>query len=241
MNKPLISVIIPTKNEEAYLENTLKQYYDIKKAYCIEIIIADGDSNDNTLLIANKYADIILLSTKKENIAIGRNRGAAAASGEILFHTDADVIIPNIDSFINILIDSFCDSSVLALTTNLRVYPNKELITDKVAHFIFNFCIKYSILFGAFLSKGECQIVRKDSFDLIGGYNEKIIAGEDCDLFYRINKVGKIIFLNKLVVYHSPRRFRNLGYPKVLCTYIQEGLSLFFRKKSFSKEWSIER
>ena len=83
------------------------------------------------------------------------------------------------------------------------------------------------------LSKGECQLVRRSAFEQVGGYNEKLVAGEDCNLFYRLQKIGKLKYFNRLYVYHSPRRFRKYGYIRVTMIYLREGLSMLFRGKSY--------
>ncbi len=239
--KPKISIIIPTKNEESCLEKTLKLYQEIKKEFGIEVIVSDGGSSDNTLKIAKKYADRVVLPKKgqKQNIAIGRNAGARVAKGEILFHTDADVIIPNKKEFFNKILMLFENKKIVATTCRLEVYPQEVLLRDKFFGFLINFFVRASVFSGFFLAgRGECQIVRASSFNEIKGYDEKIVVGEDGNLFYRIAKVGKVTYLNNFFLYHSPRRFRKEGYLKVFSQYFLEGLSLFFRKKSRLKEWA---
>jgi len=71
--KPLVSIIIPTRNSEKYLEHCLitirKQTYKN-----IEIIISDGLSSDNTLKIAKKY-DCIIIKNKDVLAEPGVNLG----------------------------------------------------------------------------------------------------------------------------------------------------------------------
>ena len=100
-----------------------------------------------------------------------------------------------------------------------------------------NLIIRLSFTVGVYLEKGECQFVRRSIFERIGGYNEKIVAGEDCNLFYRLHKEGHIAYLYRLKVHHSPRRFRQYGYLRVSLIYIREGLSLLFLRRSYVEEW----
>lgn len=237
--KPEISIIIPTRNEGKYLEKTLKQYIPLKKKLKIEIIVSDGGSKDRTVSIAKKYADEVILPKKnqKQNIAIGRNAGARVARGKLLFHTDADVIIPNKEEFFSRLSEIFKKKEIIAVTTRLRIYPWEERLDDKIFNFIFNTTVKLGNVFGSFMGRGECEIVRASSFRKINGYNEKIVVGEDHNLFYRLGKIGKVIYANDLGVYHSPRRFRKEGYLRITLVYIREGISLVLRGKSFLNEW----
>ena len=70
----MISVIIPTYNEEKYVRSCLDNLKKCKtKNY--EIIIVDAKSTDKTIDICREYTDKILIEEKKEGLAIARNKG----------------------------------------------------------------------------------------------------------------------------------------------------------------------
>ena len=125
----------------------------------------------------------------------------------------------------------------MAATAPIWVYPEEAQFSDKLYHTLMNGVIRLSFSLGVYLAKGECQLVRRSVFERIKGYNETIIAGEDCNLFYRLHKEGKVAYLRRLKVYHSPRRFRQYGYLRVSLIYIREGLSLLFLRRSYVEEW----
>src|SRR5574341_590559 len=87
------SIIVPTYNEEQYIENCLKSLVtqDYSKSE-FEIIVSDSSSNDRTVEIARPIADKVVI-TKKRGIAHGRNFGANNSAGEILLFVDADVAL----------------------------------------------------------------------------------------------------------------------------------------------------
>lgn len=87
----MLSIIIPTLNEEKHLAKLLKsiEKQDFKN---YEVIISDAGSKDKTLEIAKKYKCKIV---KGGSPAQGRNNGAKIAKGERLLFLDADVILPN--------------------------------------------------------------------------------------------------------------------------------------------------
>jgi glycosyltransferase involved in cell wall biosynthesis len=243
-----ISIIIPTKNEGNYVGRTIEQYRAYMDRYGLEIIVSDANSTDETeqvvAHIRNEWGgDRVRLVRKpgKQNIAIGRNFGAADARGSILFHTDADVFLPNPDAFFEAILAAFQRPNVVAATTPIWVYEEERAWKDRVYHLLMNMLIRLSFTLGVYLAKGECQVVRRSVFEKIGGYNESIIAGEDCNLFYRLHKEGKIAYLYRQSVHHSPRRFREYGYIKLTMVYIREGLSLLFRGKSWVEEWKQVR
>ena len=247
MEKARISIIIPTKNEGKYIGPTIEQFRRYLEPFDLEIIVSDAGSVDGTVEIVRQYrkewGERILLveATGKQNIAIGRNSGAAAATGDILFHMDADVHIPNKADFFTEILDAFEKPEVVALTVPIWVYPQESKLSDRLYHILMNGVIRLSFTLGVYLAKGECQLVRRSVFEQIKGYNEKIIAGEDCNLFYRLHKEGKIAYLYRLKVHHSPRRFREYGYLRVSLIYIREGLSLLFLRRSYVEEWKPSR
>lgn len=85
----MLSIIIPTKNEEKYLPLLLRS---IKKQEFgnYEIIVADAGSKDKTVELAQKQGVIVV---KGGLPAKGKNEGAKVAKGDILLFLDADVIL----------------------------------------------------------------------------------------------------------------------------------------------------
>jgi glycosyltransferase involved in cell wall biosynthesis len=247
MGNTTISIIIPTRNEEKYIGRTLTQFEDSLERLNLEIIVSDANSTDKTAEIVREFESrthgrIRLVQPEgKQNIAIGRNAGAARATGDLLMHMDADVRIPELDRFFTLVREKFEDPKVVAATMPLWIYPEESGLSDKLFHLFMNSTIRISFFFGVFLAKGECQLVRRSVFEQIGGYNETIVAGEDCNLFYRLHKVGKIPYIYQLCIYHSPRRFRQYGYFKVSMIYLREGIWLLFQHKSYMKEWEQVR
>jgi GT2 family glycosyltransferase len=87
------------------------------------------------------------------------------------------------------------------------------------------------------MGRGECQIIKRDCFLKIGGYNEKIFAGEDYDLYKRLGKLGRIRFLKNIIVYESPRRYREIGYLRVFWNWTINSVWITLFNKSFSNDW----
>lgn len=89
----MISVIIPTYNEEKDIKDCLQSLLRQKKID-FEIIIIDDGSTDKTLSIINRYQKtnkIRLFTQKHQGPGAARNLGAKCANGEILVFIDSDM------------------------------------------------------------------------------------------------------------------------------------------------------
>jgi glycosyltransferase involved in cell wall biosynthesis len=239
------SIIIPVLNEEILLPGLLGQLNDplLKSKFDYEIIISDGGSKDKTIEIALKVADLIKIHNKdyKQNIAQGRNEGAKLAQGEILVFLNGDIHLPSVVDFFNFIDTKFYNSNYLAMTCVVKVFPEVEILSDRLFHWGYNTYFKSLNKFGVGMGRGECQVVRKSIFKKVNGNNEKLAAGEDFDLFRRIKKYGNILFTDKIEVYESPRRYRKLGYVGVSWSWAKNGLSVLFKNRSISNEWEQVR
>lgn len=88
-----ISVIIPAHNGAATLPRALGALASAQPAPS-EIIVVDDGSTDETNSLAESFGVHVLHLGKNLGAAAAKNRGANLATGEILFFTDCDVIVP---------------------------------------------------------------------------------------------------------------------------------------------------
>ena len=82
MNKPDVSIIIRTLNEERHLPELLNGIQRQQSAFSCEIVLIDSGSTDNTLKIANQFRCRIL-SISRSEFSFGRslNRACEVANG----------------------------------------------------------------------------------------------------------------------------------------------------------------
>ena len=87
----MISLIIPTLNEEKYIRKTLQCLQELRKNKIIEIIIVDGLSQDNTLALSRDLCDKVI--SVKPGRADQLNAGALKANNNLLLFIHADTIV----------------------------------------------------------------------------------------------------------------------------------------------------
>lgn len=87
---PKLTVIIPTYNEEQYIEDAL---YSVK--FADEIIVIDSFSTDNTLQIAEQF-NCIITQRKFDNFSNQKNHALTFATNDWVLFLDADERITNI-------------------------------------------------------------------------------------------------------------------------------------------------
>jgi glycosyltransferase involved in cell wall biosynthesis len=211
----MISVIIPTFNEEKYLEPTLKALRNQSYRKKFEIIVADGGSKDRTVRIARRYADKVVVTGR--GISRGRNAGALASKGDILVFIDADTI-PHFNALEEF--EKAVGKRGVVAATCIAI-PISPRIDDFAIYWAINNYEKMTIRAKSPHLFGWAFACRRAAFEKVGGFDESIEVGEDVDLSRRIAKVGKVRFVEETMVMTSARRFVNQGRAKALGKHLK--------------------
>jgi glycosyltransferase involved in cell wall biosynthesis len=229
---PMLSFVIPALNEERQISRTLAQFSQIGADVTYEVIVADGGSSDRTVEICRQLgANVYVDTAAHKTIASGRNLGASHASGEILIFCDADTQLKDIRRFTRRVLELFQDHRIVGAVPRLAVFPHERIWSDRLFSIFLNGSIRILFLLGWPFAGGQCQVVRRKSFESVHGYNAEQVHGEDSALFKSLTKIGRIRFLADQTVLESPRRYRKLGYLRliVIAVYSFIGQSLFRR------------
>lgn len=233
MEKARISVVIPTFMEEQYIATLLSKLAEVEPR--IEIVVVDSAGQDNTAEIAKHFTDKVY-QIRERGIAKARNYGANHASGSLIVFLDADVKVPK--NFTEKLQETFKDAKVVGATCHIM--PEHGKFFEKVFFKFYNILIQTTAKFKPH-SRGEFFAVRKKEFAQVGGFDESLPCLEDHDLAHRLSKLGKFVFINDLTVYESMRRFRKIGFSKVVGTWITDYIFLSLLGKPLSKVWQPVR
>jgi glycosyltransferase involved in cell wall biosynthesis len=222
--KPFISIIIPCRNEELYIEECIESI--LSSTYgnsSLEILIVDGESTDNTKRIIQKYQieydNIMLLNNPKKIVPIAMNLAIKLAKGQYIIRLDAHSKIP-IDYF-----DKLIDWSIKLNADNVGGICivdtlNENNKTNAIKYVLSN---KFGVGNSYFrIGVNEVKIVdtvpfgcyKKEVFSKYGLYNEKLIRNQDIELNKRIISNGGKIYLvpNILVTYFARETFKDLAF-----------------------------
>jgi len=126
------SVVLATHNEELNLERCLQSV----KEFADEIVIADGESTDQTVEIAHNFGATIIQTSNKQNFHINKQLAMDAAHGELVLQLDADEVV-----------DGTLRDFIISLSVQLA---QGSYTQDPVAWKI----ARYNHFFGRVLTKG---------------------------------------------------------------------------------------
>jgi rSAM/selenodomain-associated transferase 2/rSAM/selenodomain-associated transferase 1 len=198
-NPNRISVIIPTINE---VDNIKKSLTSIKIESDGEIIVADGGSSDDTVLIAKSLGARVVNSSPPR--ARQMNHGAAEATGDVLLFLHADTRLPK--NFDELILQSLKNPDIVAGAFKLRI--DSDIPALRLIEHLANWrsrCLKTP--YG-----DQAIFILSRVFHQVGGFPDIPIM-EDFELVRRLRKQGEIATL-PVPVSTSPRRWQNLGILK---------------------------
>lgn len=229
-----VSIVIPTKNEELYLPLLLaslrgQTYQDF------EVIVADAHSTDRTREVALEAGAKVIDGGMP---GPGRNRGAEAAVGEVIFFFDADVILPH-PCFLQ---DSLVEFNARRLdVAGCALTVQNGTLLDHALHSAYN---RYTYAVQPVLphAVGCCMIARRSTHMAINGFDETVVFAEDHDYIRRADKAGfKTGILRSHKIAISPRRYRKEGMVRTAMKFMWSEAAILlhgpFRQMPFTYEF----
>lgn len=208
---PLMSVVMPVKNEEKHITNVLdavlEQEYPRDR---VEVLVCDGGSTDSTRQIVRSYEQqcagrVRLLDNPAGLSSAGRNIGAKASRGEIVMFVDGHC---HIDSryLLSSVAELFSCTGADALCRPQPLDPPGLKWFQKVLASVRATTLGHgrdSLIYDqhtrAFVAPDSSgAIYRREVFDRVGYYDENFDAAEDVEFNIRVRKA-------RLRSYTSPR------------------------------------
>ena len=190
-----LSVIIPVHNGGVNFDRCLRGLMR-SQIRPDEVIVVDDASTDASAEVARRYgAQVVSLSPPAHGPAFARNRGAELAHGEILFSTDADVVL-HPDALGLALETLQQDATIDACFGSYDDMPAAEGLVPQYKNLLNHYVHQHGAE-SAGTYWAACGAIRKTSFLEVGGFSDDYKTIEDIELGTRLRCRGKKIRLVK--------------------------------------------
>ncbi len=228
---PTISVIMPIRNEVAFIERSLGSVLGQRDVSPPQVVVVDGHSDDGTpdrvreLAIENG-SDVVVLDNQASIVPISMNLGLAVANGDVIVRVDGHCVLA--PDYLRSCLDS-----LRATGAECAGGPMETIGETPTSAAI---AVAQSSRFGvggvAFRTASEAMYVdtlafgayRREVFDRIGNFDEELIRNQDDELNLRLTRAGGRIWMDPSI--HSSyfsrgtivglwRQYHGYGFYKV--------------------------
>ncbi len=207
MPRPRVSVVIPTHNGAATLAACLESL-QASSLPPDEIVVVDDASSDGSAEIAQQLQCRVVRLDENIGAARAKNRGAAAATGDILFFTDDDVLVSR-DALMH-LVENFDDARIAGVVGLL----GSQIPFDDFPSNYKNLWMRFTYAklprerIGLFYT--SVAAMRREVFLQLGGFDENYRGAsiaEDTEFGQRAWAAGHLICLDDRVVATHCKRY----------------------------------
>jgi glycosyltransferase involved in cell wall biosynthesis len=194
---PLVSVVIPCYNQARFLceaiESARAQTYP-----AVEIVVVDDGSSDDTSAVAAQYPSVRCIRQENRGLAAARNAGCAGSRGALTVFLDADDrLLPEaIDTGVRLLAS---DPSLGFVAGYSRFISGdgRPLPTDQPSRAGTN---PYLALMRRNSIRNPAMVMfRRRVLDEMGGFDSRIDACADYDMYLRISRRHAVAFHDSVV------------------------------------------
>lgn len=222
---PSVTFCIPTLNDGETLDRSLASMRNLDYPE-LEILVIDGHSTDDTIEIAEEYADEILYD--ENNYGSACQKGFLNSESEIVGLFDGDIYFPD-EGWLKDAVAYFeCGEDVSTVWPKNEAPPNSGLLTE----LYFN---HWQIIMDDRMENergyfgGGNALFSRDAFEVIGGIDSSVHWGADFDWAKRLHQEGyRVVYLEDAIYHHTMRDWGQF-YSKQFSgaeTFSQKGFGL---------------
>ena len=209
----MLSIIIPVLNEETTLPDALDRLQYLRQQGH-EVIVVDGGSRDDSLMLAQQAADNVIVS--QPGRAVQMNNGAELATGDVLLFLHADTVLPKAVE----QVFSKIEDEVFWGRFDVRL-SGKKLIF-RIIETMMNLRSRITSV----ATGDQVIFVERSLFEKIGGYPE-IDLMEDIAISKQLRKICKPVCVRDRVM-TSSRRWEDRGAVRTILLMWKLRLYYFF-------------
>lgn len=242
-SKYKLAVVMPVRNEGKYIGQTLDQLYlqDFPMD-SLEVVIADGNSTDNTRDIAqaysNRFGSLKIINNPKQLPSTGRNVGVKNSTAPYILILDGHTYLPN-KNLLKSVLDTFEKTDADCLCRSQFLNPPDINEFEKTVSICRASALGhnpdsdiYSNFEGNVDPTSSGAMYRREVFEKIGYFDENFDACEDVDFNHRVKQA-------ELKSYLSPT-LRVLYYPRSTIAGLWKQMNRYGKGRyAFSKKHGI--
>ena len=197
MTQPVISIVLPVLNEAQHIEATLSSLAPLRQRG-IELVLADGGSDDDTVRRASGLADVIVEAPRGR--ARQMNAGAAVAHGRMLLFLHADTWLPpNAD----VRVEQALGSRGLWGRFDVHIAGRHPML--RVVARLMNWRSRLT----GIATGDQALFMWREVFDRVGGFPDQPLM-EDVEICRRLRALARPVCLSERVS-TSGRRWESRG------------------------------
>jgi len=194
---PRLSFIIPAYNEEKWIGRSISAIHRSAAPHAVkyEVIVVDNNSTDDTEQRATEKGARVVLEPVRQ-ISRVRNRGAAAANGDVLIFVDADTLVN--EQLVGQTARLMCSDEAVGGGATVRSDRSLRDALETGMQVWNTISVRFRLAAGSYL------FCRRDVFEALNGFNERMYAAEEIDLSLRLKRRGARLNLPFVIIQEAP-------------------------------------
>ncbi|MGB3405394.1 MAG: glycosyltransferase family 2 protein [Microcoleaceae cyanobacterium] len=188
MQQPLVSVIIPTYNRIAMLQEAIESVLAQDFKETVEIIVIDDNSSDETCkVVSQKYPEVKLICfNQNQGAGAARNQGLQMAKGQYLAFLDSDDLWET--DYLRRQISALEGKSKFFSVSNILTWEtanNKKSIHQMKPNLRRYTSPLHHMMVGNFIHIASCVVFPHQVLQDVGLFDKNIRYGQDADFYVR--------------------------------------------------------
>jgi GT2 family glycosyltransferase len=198
MSEAALSIVVIGRNEGERLRRCLDSVTMMQRLEgLIELLYVDSASTDGSVERASEYgAKVIRINPARPCAAAGRNAGWKAASAAIVLFLDGDTVLA--PKFVADSLHHFNDQRIAVVFGRRREIKPETSIFNRVLDLDWVYPERQALFCG-----GDA-LIRRSVLEEVNGFDERLIAGEEPEMCWRIRARGyQIMGVDRSMVVHD--------------------------------------